>query len=169
MQKATNPLWYAVYTRPRHERKVNRHLSKDGYTTFLPEIERWSRRKDRRKKIVAPIFPGYLFVHAELDGEKRLRVLRTDGVVRILGNNGTPVAVPDNQIESIRTIVQSKTPVNPYRYLKRGRMVRVVTGPLEGVEGIFLSAKGSGKLVVSVELLRRSVSVTIDPGDIEPI
>ena len=118
---------------------------------------------------MVPIFPGYLFVHTELHGENRLKVLRTEGVVRILGNNGTPVAVPETEIESIRTIVESKAPVHPYRYLKRGRVVRVVAGPLEGVEGIFLSAKGCGKLVVSVELLRRSVSVTIDAGDIEPI
>ena len=164
-----SPLWYAVYTKPRHERKVNRHLSRDGYTTLLPEIERWSRRKDRRKKILVPIFPGYLFIHAELHGENRLKVLRTEGVVRILGNNGTPVAVRENEIESIQKIVGSKASVHPHRYLKRGRVVRVVAGPLEGVEGIFLSAKGTEKLVVSVELLRRSVSVTIDPGDIEPI
>ena len=118
---------------------------------------------------MVPIFPGYLFIHAELDGENRLRVLRTEGVVRILGNNGTPVAVAESEIESIRTIVQSKAPVHPYRYLKRGRVVRVVTGPLEGVEGIFVSTKTRGRLVVSVELLRRSVSITMDPGDIEPI
>ena len=164
-----SPLWYAVYTKPRHERKVNRHLSRDGYTTLLPEIERWSRRKDRRKKILVPIFPGYLFIHAELHGENRLKVLRTEGVVRILGNNGTPVAVRENEIESIQKIVGSKASVHPHRYLKRGRVVRVVAGPLEGVEGIFLSAKGTEKLVVSVELLRGSVSFTIDPGDIEPI
>jgi transcription elongation factor/antiterminator RfaH len=168
-QRSTIRPWYAVYTKPRHERKVNSYLLRDGFSTFLPEIERWSRRKDRRKKILVPIFPGYLFINAELKGDDRLKVIKTNGVVRILGINGTPVAVPENQIHAIQKIVESKTFVHPHPYLKAGRMVRVVAGPLEGVEGIFLSVKGNGKLVVSIELLHRSISVAIDEAYIEPI
>ena len=168
-QQGTNQPWYAIYTKPRHERKVNAHLSREGIKTFLPEIERWSRRKDRKKKILTPIFPGYLFVNGELRGDSRLKVIKTNGVVRILGANGTPTAIPENQIQAIRKIVETKTLAHAHPYLKRGRIVRVVSGPLEGVEGIYLLEKGNGKLVVSIELLHRSVSIAIDQSDIEPV
>ena len=169
MMPNTMSSWYAIYTKPRHERKVNAHLCREGIKTFLPEIERWSRRKDRKKKILVPIFPGYLFINAELRGDSRLKVIKTNGVVKILGTNGTPTAIPESQIQAIQKIVESKTLVHAHRYLKRGRIVRVVAGPLEGLEGIFLWEKGNGKLVVSVELLHRSVSVAIDESDIEPV
>ena len=165
----TKPTWYALYTKPRHERKVSNHLLQDGFRTFFPQIERWSRRKDRKKRILAPLFPGYLFINAQLKGNNRLKVIKTNGVVRVLGSNGIPVAVPENQIESIQKIVETNTVVYSHRYLKKGRTVRVVSGPLQGIEGIFLSEKGNGKLVVSVEILHRSVSVDIDEADIEPI
>jgi transcription elongation factor/antiterminator RfaH len=168
-RQGTKPPWYALYTKPRHERRVISHLLQEGFRTFLPEIERWSRRKDRKKRIVVPLFPGYLFINADLKGNTRLKVIKTNGVVRILGINGIPVRVPENQIESIQKIVETNTVVYSHRYLKRGRTVRVVAGPLEGIDGIFLSEKGNGKLVVSVEILHRSVSVDIDETDIEPI
>ncbi|MBW2058592.1 MAG: UpxY family transcription antiterminator [Deltaproteobacteria bacterium] len=161
--------WYAIHTKPRHERKVNTRLAREGIRVFLPEIERWSRRKDRKKRILVPLFPGYLFVNQDLRGESRLKVIKTNGVIRILGDNGTPAAIPESQIHSIQRIVESKSLVQAHRYLKRGRIVRVVSGPLEGVEGVFLSEKGDGRLVVSIDLLHRSVSVAIDQADIEPV
>ena len=83
-QQGTKQPWYAVYTKPRHERKVNAHLCGEEIKTFLPEIERWSRRKDRRKKILVPVFPGYLFINGELKGDSRLKVIKAAGVVKIL-------------------------------------------------------------------------------------
>ena len=161
--------WYAVYTRPRHERKVNAHLSQEGITTFLPEIERWGSRRDRRKRIWYPIFPGYLFINAELSGESRLKVIKTRGVVRILGNKGVPVAIPENQIEAIQRIVDNRKEISPYPYLKKGQIVRVISGPLNGVEGIFISEKNKEKLIISVDILHRSVSVEIEGADVEVI
>ena len=161
-------LWYAVYTKPRHERKVNVHLARDGIATFLPEIERWSRRKDRKKKILYPIFPGYLFINTELSVENRLKVIKTKGVVRILGTKGVPTAIPTHQIDAIQKLVDSKNDVSPYPYLKKGQLVRVIGGPLNGVEGIFVSDKGKGKLVVSIDILHRAVSVAIEEADVEP-
>ena len=161
--------WYAVYTKPRHERKVNAHLSREGITTFLPDIERWSRRKDRKKKIMYPIFPGYLFINTELSVENRLKVIKTRGVVRILGTKGVPTAIPENQIEAIQRIVNNDKEISPYPYLKTGQMVRVINGPLNGVEGIFISDKGKGKLVISVDILHRSVSVEIEESNLEPM
>jgi transcriptional antiterminator NusG len=162
-------LWYAVYTKPRHERKVNAHLSQEGITTFLPEVERWSRRKDRKKRVSYPIFPGYLFINTELNGGNRLKVIKTKGVIRILGNKGIPTAIPENQIEAIRRIVDNGKEISSYPYMKTGQMVRVMSGPLNGVEGIFVADKGKGKLIISVDILHRSVSVEIEEAAVGPI
>jgi transcriptional antiterminator NusG len=161
--------WYAVYTKPRHERKVNAHLTREGMTTFLPEIERWSRRRDRKKRVSYPIFPGYLFINTELNGGSRLKVIKTKGVVRLLGNKGVPTTIPAHQIDAIQKAVDSKNDVSPYPYLKKGQVVRVIGGPLNGVEGIFISDKGKGKLIISVDILQRSVSVEIEEADVESL
>jgi transcription antitermination factor NusG len=137
---------------------------------FLPKLEVWSRRKDRRKRIQKALFPGYLFVHEILDPYHRLEILKTPGVVRILGNKRGPVPVPDSQIESIQTILNGKSAVSPFPYLKEGQMVRVVYGPLKGCEGFLLKIKeGKEKLVISVDLLQRSVAVEIDGASVEPV
>jgi transcription antitermination factor NusG len=130
--------WYAVYTKPRHERKVDVHLSREGITAFLPEIERWSRRKDRKERVFYPIFSAYLFINTELSGDSRLKVIKTRGVVRILGCNGTRTAIPENQIEAIQKTVDKEKAIFPHPYLKKGRIVRVIGGPLNGGEGIFI-------------------------------
>jgi transcription elongation factor/antiterminator RfaH len=161
--------WYAVNTKPQHERKVNAHLAREGITTFLPETERWSRRKDRKKRVLYPIFPGYLFINMELNPDSRLKVIKTRGVVRILGSNGTPIAIPESQIEAIQKIVDMGKAVFPHTYLKKGQIVRVIGGPLNGVEGIFIAEKGKGKLVISVDILHRSVSIAIEETDVELI
>jgi transcriptional antiterminator NusG len=161
--------WYAVYTKPRHERKVNTQLIREGMTTFLPEMERWSRRRDRKKRVSYPIFPGYLFINTELNNGSRLKVIKTKGVVRILGTKGVPTPIPAHQIDAIQKAVDSKNDVSPYPYLRKGQLVRVIGGPLNGVEGIFVSEKGKGKLIVSVDILHRSVSVAIEEADVEPI
>jgi transcriptional antiterminator NusG len=159
--------WYAIYTRPRHERTVNVHLVEAGITAFLPEMERWSSRKDRRKKVWYPIFPGYLFINTELSSESRLKVIKTKGVVRILGHRGIPAAIPEHQIEAIQKAIDSRKNISSFPYLKTGQIVRVVSGPLGGVEGIFISEKGKGKLIISVDILQRSVSVEIEEADVE--
>jgi len=161
--------WYAVYTKSRHERKVNTHLIQEGITVFLPEIEQWSRRRDRKKRIYYPIFPGYLFINTELSAESRLKVIKTKGVVRILGNNGIPTAIPEHQIESIQKAIDSRNTISSFPYLKTGQIVKVISGPLDGVEGIFVSEKGKGKLIISVDILQRSVAVEIEETDVEPV
>ena len=161
--------WYAVYTKPKHERTVNSHLVQEGITAFLPEIERWSRRRDRKKKVSYPIFPGYLFINTDLNGDSRLKVIKTKGVVRILGNKGIPTAIPACQIDAIKKAIDNKKTITTYPYLKKGQIVRVIHGPLNGVEGIFLSEKGKEKLIVAVDILQRSVSIEIEEADVEPV
>ena len=162
--------WYAVYTQPRHEHKVNERLVRKNIETFLPLIERWSRRRDRRKRIHLPLFPGYLFVRSPMDAYSHLEILKTDSVVRILGNDGKPIPIPNEQIFTIHALIKNGVAVTPCPYLKEGMRVRVVNGPLIGIEGIFVKAQPQKhRLVLSVDLIKESVSVEIDELDVEPI
>ncbi len=164
------PLWYCLHTRSRHEEMVFQRLEDKRIFSFLPKLEVWSRRKDRRKKIQKALFPGYIFVREVLDPLHRLEILKTPGVVKILGNEEGPVAVPEIQIESIQTILGGKSAVSPFPYLKEGQIVRVVEGPLKGCEGFLLKIKeGKEKLVITVDLLQRSVAVEIDGASVEPV
>ncbi len=162
--------WYAIYTRSKHEQKVNDRLGIKCIETFLPLIERWSRRKDRRKRIKIPLFPGYLFVRAEMNANTYLEIVKTDSVVRVLCNEDQPAPIPDEQVHAIQTLIKNGIAVTPIPYLREGMRVRVVNGPLMGMEGILLKTKpNKHRLVLSVDLLQESVSVDIDELDIEPI
>jgi transcription antitermination factor NusG len=163
-------LWYCLHTRSRHEEVVFQRLEDKRIHAFLPKLETWSRRKDRKKKIQKALFPGYLFVHEVMDPFHRLEILKTPGVVKILGNEKGPVPVPDFQIESIQTILNGKSSVTPFPYLREGQLVRVVFGPLKGCEGFLLKIKeGREKLIISVDILQRSVAVEIDGASVEPV
>jgi transcription antitermination factor NusG len=167
---ATMPAnWYAVQTRSRHERFVCHHLQSRGIAHYLPmvtEIHRWS---DRRKKVVLPLFSGYVFVQVPPTNEERVRVLQVDGVVRFVGHavEGTPI--PDEQIESIRMLVDQKLPCSAHPFLKVGQRVRIRGGALDGMEGIFQSRNGEDMLVISVDALQRSLSVSIRGYSIDVI
>jgi transcription elongation factor/antiterminator RfaH len=162
--------WYAIYTRSRHEQKAKERLLEKKIETFLPLIERWSRRKDRRKRILVPLFPGYLFVRTLLEAQIHLEILKTDGVVRILGNDGSPIPIPDEQIHAIQSLIRNGVAAERHPYLKKGMKVRVVNGPLMGIEGILLKTQSKkNRLIISVDLLQESVSVEMDDLDIEPI
>jgi transcription antitermination factor NusG len=165
--------WYAVHTRSRHEDKVHAGLIKKGNHVFLPKIEVWSRRKDRRKKILLPMFPGYLFVELfSLDLQIRLDILKTFGVVKILGNpsGSEPISIPDDKIESIRRIVHSKVEIQHFQYPKVGEPARIIDGPFKGIEGLILSTDYKKDLfVISVDLLQRSVAIKMEGFQIEKI
>lgn len=162
--------WYAVYTKSRHEGRVNDRLQRKEFETFFPLIEQWSRRKDRRKKILVPLFPGYVFVRSLMDPEHHVEILKTDSVVRVLGNNGHPIPIPDPQIWAIESMMKAGVVVERHPYLTEGMRVRVVNGPLMGVEGILVETRPSkNRLVVSVDLLKQSASLEIERDDVEPI
>ncbi|MBM4330464.1 MAG: UpxY family transcription antiterminator [Deltaproteobacteria bacterium] len=161
--------WYCLYTRSRHEEVVYRRLEEKRIHTFLPLIEVWSKRKDRRQKIKKSLFPGYLFVYENLNSWRRLEILKTPGVVKILGNQTGPVPIPGIQIESIKRTLDSRMSVWPFPYLKEGQLVRVVEGPLKYSEGFLLKIKeGKERLIISLDLLKRSVAVEIEGASVEP-
>ena len=158
--------WYAVHTRSRHEDRVHLGLTQKTYHAFLPKMEVWSKRKDRRKKILIPMFPGYLFVELlSLDNEIKVDVLKTFGVVRILGKprGSEPLPIPDDKIDAIQRIVQSKVEVQQFQYPKVGEPARIIDGPFKGVEGLVLKTDYEKELfVIGIELLQRSVAIKLE-------
>ncbi len=159
--------WYAIWTASRHEKVAHEELSKKGLESFLPLVKVLSQWKDRRKIIEKPLFPGYFFVHTSL--ENRLTILKTRGVVRIVGIHNTPVSIPDQEIENIRILTSSSLKSDPHPFLKVGQRVRVKTGALQGCEGILIRKKNVTTLVLSIELLQQAVAVEIDALNVEPI
>jgi transcription antitermination factor NusG len=160
-------LWYALHVRPRFEKLVEAHLSEKGYETFLPTYVSSRQWSDRVKSLTLPLFPSYLFCRFDL--RARLPILVTPGVNFIVGAGNAAVAVDAEEIDAVRKVVQSGLTTQPWPYLKAGETVEVQTGPLEGLRGIIVRAKGSDRLVVMVSLLMRSVSVEIDRHWVKPV
>ncbi|HOF05593.1 MAG TPA: UpxY family transcription antiterminator [Syntrophales bacterium] len=158
--------WYAVHTRSRHEDRVYLGLIQKSFEVFLPKIEVWSRRKDRRKKIMIPMFPGYLFVALEtIDNYTKLDVLKTFGVVRILGKpyGSEPIPVPDEKIDAIMRIVNSRVEVQQIQYPKVGEYAKIIDGPFQGIEGLVVSTDPEKELfVITIELMQRSVAIKLE-------
>jgi transcription termination/antitermination protein NusG len=161
--------WFAVQTRSRHEKRAHAELQEKGIQSFLPlfaEKHKWS---DRQRIVEVPLFPQYLFVRVAATSDERISVLRTNGVVGLVGTKGSGIAIPDAQIERIQRVIDQKIPYNPHLYLNVGKRIRIRGGALDGLEGILTAVNGDQTLVVSVELIQRSLAVRITGFDIEPV
>ncbi len=166
----SDPCWYVIYVRSRHEFKVAERLTDAGVENFLPIVERVSRWKDRRKLVTFPLFSGYLFVHIDDDPFKRLTVLKATGVVRFLGlSESAHETVPDERIMALKRLVESKEQIDPYPYLRGGRRVRINRGPLAGIEGTLVERLGQHMLVVNVDLIRQGAALRINASDVEQV
>lgn len=164
MIKSENLLnWYAVRTHSNYEFHVNDVLLKKSFNVFHPTVLKWSRRKDRKKKIARPLFPGYLFVESDPYASSWLEIKKTDGVFNILSYKGMPQSIPQEEINSVRKIIESGINPSPHPFLNVGDMVIVVEGPLRGAIGIFKSFDDKkGTFIVSINLLGRSIAVEMD-------
>jgi transcription antitermination factor NusG len=164
-----NPIhtWYAVYTRHQHEKSVALGLTGKGLEVFLPLYTAVRRWKDRDKKLQLPLFPCYVFLRDP--GAWWLRVLTTPGIHSVVGFAGRPSMIPTSEIEAVRKVVESPLRSEPHPYLKAGDRVRLRAGPLEGLEGILIQKKNILKLLVSIEMLHRSVAVEVDATIVEGI
>ena len=164
LENQARPLWYALYTRSHCEQLVCDQLAAKGFHMFLPKIDAWSRRAGQRHLIAVPMFPGYVFLRHVIDKTSYIEVRKARGLVRILGERwDKPSVVPNAEIEAIQLTLQASVPVMPHPYLREGQRVRITQGSLQGVEGILLKTKPTkGLLILSVDLLRRSVAVEID-------
>ena len=162
--------WYALHTRSRFEQKVHDGLCGKSFEAFLPKIQVMSRRKDRRKKILVPLIPGYVFVRSLLEAEEYHRIIKTIGVVRIISFKGKPIPADDQEISSLMILDGTDRTVQNRSYMRKGESVMIMEGPFKGLAGFYLRAKGkTDRVVVSVELLQRSLEVEVGDWALEKI
>jgi len=157
--------WYALYTTARHEKVVERQLKERCVETFLPLYRSFHRWKDRRKLVEVALFPSYVFVRT--NSRQRLRVLQVPGAVSLVSFNGQPAPLPEQEISALRNGLANEIYAEPHPYLRVGKKVRVVRGPMAGTEGILSRKKDKCRVVISVDVLMRSVAVEIDGSDLE--
>ena len=162
--------WYALHTRSRFEQKVYDGLCGKSLEAFMPRIQVMSRRKDRRKKIFVPLIPGYVFVRSLLEAEEYHRIIKTIGVVRIISFKGQPVPADDQEISSLMILDGTDRTVQNRAYMRKGERVMIMEGPLKGLTGFYLRPKGkTDRVVVSVDLLQRSLEVEIENWALEKV
>ncbi|MFA5072422.1 MAG: UpxY family transcription antiterminator [Nitrospirota bacterium] len=162
--------WFAIRVKSRHEFKIADRFTEAGIKFFLPTVERLSRWKDRNKRVRFPLFPGYVFVSIAGNYHDRLAVLKIKGVVGFLGTDpGEPEPVPEDQIVSLKKVIESKVALDPYPYLQEGQRVKIKKGPLAGIEGMLIEKAGQHKLILSVDILCQSTSVTIQASEVEKL
>jgi transcription antitermination factor NusG len=166
-KEPTTNEWYAISVRYKFERMVSAALAGKGYEEYLPLYHSTRSWSDRSKELDLPLFPGYLF--CRFDVQFRLPILTTPGVIAILGTGKTPVAVPEREIDAVKTVVRSGLHLVPWPQLAVGSGVLIERGPLKGLEGITLDIKKKCRLIVSVPLLQRSVAVEIERDWVRPL
>ena len=163
----TEQRWYAAYTCAHHEKRVAAELGAREVQHFLPLYSSVRRWKDRRVQLELPLFPGYVFVRLAL--RDRLRVVQIPSVVRLVGFNGLPAALPDAEMEIMRSGLSQSLRAKPHPFLTVGRCVRITGGPFSGLEGILKRRKNNLRVVVSLELIQRSVVVDVDAADVRAV
>jgi transcription termination/antitermination protein NusG len=159
--------WYALHTKPRHEKLVVQRLEERGVKTFLPivtEVHKWS---DRKKQVQLPLFSCYVFAKFVPKRVERLSVLRVGGVLGLVGSGGEGTPIPDGQIDAVRTLMDGPIPWSSYPFLKIGQRVRIRGGALEGLEGILVARSGNQTLVISIEAIQRSLAVRVEGYQVE--
>lgn len=159
--------WYALYVVVRHEKKVQSALLRKNIQNYLPLKESLNWWKDRRKKVSLPLFPGYLFVHISM--AERFSVLNTAGVVRLVATGDTPTPVSVDQIDAIKRLIENGIPFEEEIYSGIGKSVTVRRGPLRGIEGRILEVRGTCRLILSIDIIQRSVAAEVNLSDVEMI
>jgi transcription antitermination factor NusG len=152
--------WYAILTKTGREKNARLLLENSGFECYLPVSKSSRNWSDRMKEVEVPLFPGYLF--CRMNPNDRLPVLITPGVVQIVGTGKTPIPIEEQEIAAIQRVGRSELSTMPWPYLQVGQMARIEAGPLQGMSGIVVRVKSGLKLVLSVQLLQRSVAVEID-------
>jgi transcription antitermination factor NusG len=161
--------WYAVRTRSRHEKIVTEQLDRQGIQNFLPLVKRTRQWSDRAKEVELPLFSGYTFVRMALFSPDRLRVLQTHGVAGLVGVGGVGLPIPDAQIENLKTVLANRIAFEDHPFLQVGQRVRIRGGALDGVEGLLEAHKDSRTMVISIEPIHRSLSISVEGYRVEPV
>jgi transcription antitermination factor NusG len=165
--RSYSPEWYALYTRYQHEKTVAHTLVSKGFEVFLPQYRAVHRWKDREKKLLLPLFPNYVFIHGGLD--RMLNIVTTPGVHSLISWGSKPAVIPAEEIEVVRRLVEGPFAVEPHPYLQCGDVVRIKSGPLEGIQGILVRKTRQLRLVLSVDMLCQSASVEVDADMVEQV
>jgi transcription antitermination factor NusG len=163
----TEPRWYAAYTCANHERRVAAELGAREVEHYLPLYKSVRRWKDRRVQLELPLFPGYVFLRLALCD--RMRVVPIPSLVRLVGFNGLPAALADEEMAILRLGLGQSLLAQPHPFLTVGRRVRIVGGPFAGLEGVLKRKKSNLRVVVSLELIQRSVAVDVEAADVTPL
>ncbi len=161
--------WYVLHTKSRFENVVNECLTKKSIEVFLPKVKVRSKRRDRKAMIQVPLFRGYVFVKTDLNPYEHIEIVKTAGAVRIIGNKDSPLAVPQESIESLKIIVAGNSSVTTGTRLRKGDIVMVIDGPFAGVTGTFIRYKGKERVVVYIKALGQFASVEVREDDVEII
>ncbi|MGA3212677.1 MAG: UpxY family transcription antiterminator [Terriglobales bacterium] len=162
-------IWYGLHTRSRHEKIVAQRLEEKGVTTFLPLVTETHRWSDRKKSVQMPLFSCYVFAKFVPNRSERLRVLRVEGVFGLVGAKGEGIAIPDEQIDAVRSLVEGQLPWSPHPFLQIGQRVRIKSGALDGLEGVLVQRNGDRTLVISVDAIQRSLAVRVEGYEVEPV
>ncbi len=167
MLRTTEKSWYAIYVKSRHEFIAYSELLKKGIDAYLPTIHRIRQWRDRRKSVESPLFPGYLFIHISPKPGEVLNVIKTRGVVSLLcSEKGLPESLPNEEIDSLKLLLKSGEEFDIYPHLREGRRVNVIRGALAGAHGTVIKRDVNYMLMVSIELLGRSLGVKIYAEDL---
>jgi transcription termination/antitermination protein NusG len=168
-QEARELNWFAVHARTRFEKKIVCEFEEKGIETFLPLFSSKHKWSDRQSVVHQPLFPGYVFVRISAVQNERVSVLRTIGVMNFVGARGVGTPIPDCEIRSVRTLLEQRLPFQLYPFLSVGQRVRILGGCLDGIGGILTAINGSQSLVVSVQLIQRSIALQISGYQVEPV
>lgn len=161
------PHWYALYTCANHEKRVALALAERHLEHYLPVYRSLRRWNDRRVELDLPLFPGYVFLR--LDLREKLRALQIPGAVRLVGFDGRPAALPDDEFALLRAGLAARLAAEPCPFLTVGRRVRIASGPFAGLEGILKRKKSGLRVVVSLDLIQRSISLDLSGYDVRPV
>jgi len=159
--------WYALYTRPRHEKKAYELLVEKGAEVFLPLVKEHKIYGQRKKLVEKPLFSSYLFCRFE--HKYRIPILETHGIIKIVNFNGVPAVIPDWQIESLKILLQNPHPFRLENYLRPGDLVEVTDGPFKGMKGMVKIIKGESRLILTIEGIMQSISVEMDREQIKSL
>lgn len=161
--------WFAVRTRSRFEKKIIIDLQEKRIQAYVPLHSVKRQWRDRKQLVSSPLFPGYAFVRIPPTQDARVTVLRTNGVVSFVGSRGMGTPIPDAEIYAVQTILTRQIPFVPYPYLQAGQRVRIRGGCFEQMEGILVAVNGDQSLIVSIELIQRSIAIRLAGYVVEPM
>lgn len=151
--------WYALYTKPRHEKKVEQQLLEKEITAFLPMVKSLRQWKDRRKWVEMPLFTGYVFININL--KNKIEALQTHGVVKMISFGGVPAAIPDWQIEQLKKVISQPETLRLEQYLKEGDTVEIIEGPLKGIKGYLREVRGETRVAILIDGIYQSASFEV--------